>query len=98
MAWVPCSVSARRSMEGGAHNALSSFPRWHANAAEAVGQALKAGVTNALKETLSALVIYRSAAEPGAAPVATVLVVRRAAVPEATRTAVGRVGVVGEPP
>ena len=70
----------------------------HANAAEAVGQALKAGVTNALKETLSALVIYRSAAEPGAAPVATVLVVRRAAVPEATRTAVGRVGVVGEPP
>ena len=69
----------------------------HAHTAEAVGQALKAAVTNALKETLSALVIYRSAAEPGAAPVATVLVVRRAE-PEATGTAVGRVGVVGEPP
>ena len=50
----------------------------HAHAAEAVGQALKAAVTNALKETLSTLAIYRRAEEPGATPVATVLVVRRA--------------------
>ena len=73
----------------------------HAHAAEAVGQALKAAVTNALKETLSSLAIYRRAAEPGAAPVATVLVVRKAEPAEiGTRagTAVDCVCEAGEPP
>ena len=72
----------------------------HAHAAEAVGQALKAAVTNALKETLSTLAIYRRAEEPGATPVATVLVVRRAEPATGSGTAVvDRVGGVGgEPP
>ena len=72
----------------------------HAHAAEAVGQALKSAVTNALKETLSTLAIYRRAEEPGATPVTTVLVVRRAELATGSGTAVAdRVGGVGgEPP